>query len=101
MPNSKTTVVTSLWHIRFLKTAIVYNAVVMLVFYAVYALIDFNRHFRSRTPVSHTGRLYFMLMTHTASGSSDIEPATDFARSIMGLHVLAAWMQVFLVFLAD
>lgn len=100
MANARTTTLgLGLWHVKFLKAAIVYNLVVMALFFAIYYSIDFSKHFTSPAPVTLRGKLYFTMMVHTAAGANDIVPSTDFARTVITLHSLAAWMQVFLVFL--
>lgn len=85
---------------HFLKAAIAYNAAVFAVFLAVYLRLDFNAHFASNAPVTVRGKVYYALMTHTAAGCSDIMPSTDLARTVTSMHVLFAWMQLVLVFLA-
>lgn len=87
-------------HTKFLKTGVVYNALVFFSFLIVYAFLDFNKHFVSAQRVTMKGKLYYAMMHHTAAGSGDIVPATDTARIITGLHVWLAWMQLVLVFLA-
>lgn len=87
-------------HAKFLKTAVMYNVVVFIVFTCAYFLLDFNTHFTSAHPVTTKGKLYFSVMNHTAVGANDIVPITDVARVVVGLQVLFAWMQVLLVFLA-
>lgn len=99
MTNSPRTVLAGLMPVKFLKAAVVYNLIVMTLFFAVYLAMDFGKHFTSHDPVTTRGKLYFMLMNHTAIGSNDITPKTDTARTVMAMHVLAAWMQLFLVFL--
>lgn len=88
------------WHVKFLKAALWYNAVVFLAFMAVYAGMDFDKHFTADKPVSLRGKWYFALMTHTTAGCNDIVPKTDFARTVIAVHVLIAWLQIFLVFLS-
>lgn len=87
------------WHTKFLQAAVLYNAVVFAVFYTIYTLIDFSKHFTSDTPVTGRGKLYFAVMAHSAGGSNDIVPKTDVARVITAAHVALAWMQLLLVFL--
>ena len=87
------------WHAKFLKTAVLYNAVIFLVFFTVYLSLDFKKHFTADTYVTPKGKLYFAIMNHTAAGAGDIVPKTDTARMITGAHVLLAWMQLILVFL--
>lgn len=87
------------WHAKFLKNAVVYNAVVFLTFLAVYFAVDFGKHWASDKPVSIGGKLYFAVMAHTNGGSNDIVPKTDFARFVTSCHVIFAWMQILLVFL--
>lgn len=96
----------SAMHFKFVTTAICYNVVLFAFFLAVYFAMDFSKHFTSTSfqnmppaPVTTSGKVYFALMTHTAMGSNDITPKTDFARKIVGMHALLAWMQVLLVFL--
>lgn len=88
------------WHAKFLKAAIVYNAVVFMTFFTAYSFMDFNEHFESATPVTSRGKLYFAVMTHAAGSANDIVPKTDVARVVQGLHVVLAWMQLLLVFLS-
>ncbi len=88
-----------MWPVRFLKAAVAYNLVVMALFFVVYLFMDFSKHFSSSDPVTVRGKLYFMLMNHTAIGTNDITPKTDTARTVIAMHVLFAWMQLFLVFL--
>lgn len=87
-------------HTKFIKAAVVYNALVFVVFYAMYALLDFSKHFTSDVPVTARGTLYYALMAHTSGGSNDIAPKTDLARMITAAHVTLAWMQLLLVFLS-
>ena len=101
MANGLKTMTMFLWHVRVIKAAIWYNAVVLGVFFLVYALMDFNKHFETKQPVTLRGKAYFTIMTHTAANVSDIIPKTDFARVVMGLHVLFAWAQLLIVFLSN
>jgi len=87
------------WHAKFLKTAVLYNAAIFFLFFVVYLLLDFKKHFTTDTPVTPKGKLYFAIMNHTAAGAGDITPKTDTARLITGAHVMLAWMQLVLVFL--
>lgn len=87
-------------HARFLKAAIVYNAVVFLSFFIVYSFMDFNKHFESVRPVTSRGKLYLAIMTHATGSPNDIVPKTDTARLVQGLHVTMAWLQLVLVFLS-
>lgn len=89
-----------MWHAKFLKAAIAYNAAVFLVFLGLYLAMDFSVHFRADKPVTARSKLYFAVMTHTAIGSNDIVPKTDAARMVVALHALLAWMQLLLVFLS-
>ena len=94
-------------HFKFVHASLCYNAIVFAFFLCVYLTMDFNEHFATASlgssvlgePVSRSGKVYFALMTHTAMGSNDITPKTDWARKVVGLHALLAWMQVLLVFL--
>lgn len=98
MTNAPRLMLAGLWPVKFLKAAVAYNIVVMALFFFVYLSMDFSKHFTSNGPVTVRGKLYFMLMNHTAIGTNDITPKTDTARTIIALHVLLAWMQLFLVF---
>lgn len=94
------------WHVKFVKAAITYNLVVFLLFLGVYTHIDFEKHFeasanhkRRHPKISFPTKLYFAVMTHTAIGSNDITPRTDFARQLTAAHALLAWMQMLVVFM--
>ena len=86
------------WHARVLKTAVVYNLVVFLIFMVVYLLMDFSKHFTSAAPITTSGKLYYCVMAHTSVGSNDILPKTDAARMVSALHVTLAWIQLMLAF---
>lgn len=87
-------------HAKFIKAAVVYNAVVFTVFYAIYALMDFSKHFTAANPpVTLKGKLYFAVLSHTQGGANDIVAKTDLARLVQAAHVLLAWAQLLLVFL--
>jgi hypothetical protein len=94
-------------HFRFVKASLCYNALIFALFLVVYFSMDFSAHFGLASvpwepqlpPVTASGKVYFAVMTHTAMGSNDITPKTDWARRIVGLHAVLAWMQVLLVFL--
>ena len=86
------------WSARFLRTALVYNVAVLVLFWAVYTRVDFGKHYDSATPVTATGKAYHTIMTHISGGSNDIIPKTDVARTLQALHAALAWMQIMLVF---
>lgn len=86
-------------HTKFLRAAVVYNALVFVVFYVAYTFMDFSKHFSSDQPVSGRGKLYYAVMAHSSGGSNDIVPKTDVARLLTAAHVTLAWMQLLLVFL--
>jgi hypothetical protein len=94
-------------HFKFVRASLCYNALIFAVFMCLYFAMNFSEHFTTAVvpgetwtkPVSSTGKLYFAVMTHTAMGSNDITPKTDWARRVVGLHAVLAWMQVLLVFL--
>ena len=83
------------------EQALIYNAIILAIFLVIYNVIDFNKHFTSDKPVSRQGKFYFGIMTHTAVGCNDIVPKTDVARVITSIHVILAWVQVFLLFLVN
>jgi hypothetical protein len=96
---------------RVIGAAVLYNALVFLVFLCIYSLMDFNGHFASdersddrsdeRSDVTARGKLYFAVMTHTGGNTNGIRPVTDAGRMLQALHVTLAWMQlVLVVFLA-
>ena len=83
-----------------IKAALVYNVVVFAVFWAIYALMDFDVHFSSDRRVSVMGKVYYGVMTHTGVGCNEIAPKTDAARMVTATHATLSWMQLFIVFLA-
>lgn len=90
---------------RVIGAAVLYNALVFLVFLCVYSLMDFDAHFASEDPsdaaVTARGKLYFAVMTHTGGNTNGVRPVTDTGRMLQALHVTLAWMQlVLVVFLA-
>ena len=89
-----------MWSTKFLKTALVYNVAVLALFWAVYTLVDFKKHYDSTTPVTSTGKAYHTVMTHITGGSNDIVPKTDVARVLQATHAALAWMQIMFVFVA-
>lgn len=98
MTNARVALRSGFLHIPYLKNVAVYNVVILLVFFLAYLAMDFNKHFQTTSPLSVVGKMYFTLATHTSLGAPDVTPTTDFARSLVGLHVLFSWLQVFLVF---
>ncbi len=88
------------WNTRFLKTALVYNVAVLLLFWAVYTLVDFGAHYESGAPVTPAGKAYHAVMTHITGGSNDIVPKTDVARVLQASHAAMAWMQIMFVFVS-
>lgn len=80
--------------------ALAYNAIIFFIFFIVYASIDFATHFTLPwgADMPHARTIgYFTMMTHAAVGTSDIEPKTEMARTLVTLHVFLAWMSVFVL----
>lgn len=82
---------------RLIKAAVSYNLVVFLVFYAVYSLIDFDKHYQTGESLTGRGKLYFAVMTHTGANTDGMSPKTDVGRMLQAMHVALAWMQLVLV----
>lgn len=87
-------------HARFLNVAILYNCVVFATFLLIYSLIDFERHFDSRSPVTSERKLYFAVLTHTNGGANDIVPKTDIGCMLQSAHVAMSWLQLVFALMA-
>lgn len=88
----------AMWNTRFVKTALVYNVAVLVLFWAAYTLVDFGKHYDAASPVTSIGKAYHTIMTHITGGSNDIIPKTDVARALQASHAALAWVQLMVVF---
>lgn len=88
-------------HRGFLEGIVLYNILVFAVFYSIYHTIDFEKHFTVASGVKVTSPflLYFSFLTHANAMCSEVVPRTEFARNLLGLHVLFSW-GLFLILLA-
>ena len=87
--------------LRVAASVFAYNAVLFLVFTALYLVIGFEKNFKvMMNPANQTqntgvsAALYFSSMTHGLVGCADITPATPLARSLVSLHVVLVFLQV-------
>ena len=89
---------------KFVRTALVYNLVVMGVALLVYSVINFRKHYEvqgqeGRATTPFLTRAYHAVMTHVAGGGNDVTPRTTIGRVLLASHSLASWLQVMFVFL--
>jgi hypothetical protein len=85
----------------FLEAIVLYNLVVYTTFVAIYNNIDFEKHFQITNGAKPTPAffMYFAFMTHSNAMCSEVEPRTEFGRTLLGLNVFCSWI-LFLTLLA-
>ena len=88
-------------HKNFMEGIVLYNLLVYAIFFSIYHVIDFEKHFEITTKAQPTTSFiaYFAFLSHANAMCAEVTPRTEFGRSLLGLHVLFSW-GLFLVLLA-
>lgn len=88
-------------HSKFMEGILLYNLMVFAIFYSIYHVIDFEKHYQIPEGMHPTPSflMYFSLLTHTNAMCAEVTPKTTLGRNLMALHVMFSW-GLFLVLLA-
>jgi len=83
----------------FVKALFTYNLVLYVMFFGVYSMIDFPKHFNlPNNTNADTGTVaYYTLMCQTQVMAGEITPKTQLSRALVGIHVFFSWFVVALI----